>query len=84
MKKLSKLTLNKETIAKLEKGDMSNLKGGTTPLCYNTQPLVGCDTSENCIPDTSGECNVNTVGHDEPSCLSNHTDLVCFWCYGIA
>jgi natural product precursor len=75
MRRLKKLALKKETIAKLDNELMSNLKGGTDST--DMPPWTGT------YGFTAGECDLHTFGHDDgPNCLSK-TDWGWCWCYGI-
>jgi natural product precursor len=92
MKKLGKLrlSLNKETIAKLDESSMSNLKGGTggatSTVCGNpTTETMGWNTCVACILDTItyGDCDMPTVGHDDGSICFSQSGFLCGdWCYG--
>ena len=70
-------TVKKETIAKLDQQNLSDLKGG-----YTTSTVCGNPTTETVACLTRGNCDIPTIGHDDgPNCLSK-SDSWC-WCYGI-
>lgn len=76
MKKLKKLSLKKETIVRLEKDGMSDLKGGTSLTI--TVPI----SIAHCTDITKGNCDLHTIGHDDgPNCVSK-SDWGWCWCYG--
>lgn len=76
-----KLELKKEVIAKLNDEMQSRIIGGTAITAGGA--CTGQNTVECTVMPTSGPCDINTIGHDEPGCVSARTRLVCFWCYGI-
>lgn len=76
MKNLKKLSLNKETIAKLNKDNQKFIKGGAS----DSVTMECCAETAFCL--TEGNCDMPTIGHDDgPYCLSK-TDWGWCWCYG--
>ena len=73
-KKLKKLSLKKDVIASLNHDEMLKVEGGITYTVSDD-----CGTAD-CF--TQGDCDLNTIGHDDgPNCLSK-TDWGWCWCYG--
>lgn len=68
MKKLKKLSLKKETIVRLEKDGMSDLKGGFTTTTNPIPPPTILISIQYC---TRGKCDIYTIGDDEEWCISN-------------
>lgn len=84
MKKLGKIQLKKEVIAKLQDGEMNDVKGGT-----------GCTTSATCGHEASiasclcgttgitGYVDIPTFSHDDAAWCASATKWLCGgWCYG--
>lgn len=83
MKKLSKILLRKEVVAKLQGREMNHLIGGT-----------GCTTSVTCGHETTNDCisgatdvtvyvDVPTFSHDDGSYCASASKWQCGdWCYG--
>lgn len=84
MRKLGKIQLKREVIAKLQDGEMSDMKGGT-----------GCTTSATCGHEVSiASClcttskiteyvDIPTFSHDDGSWCASNSNWACGnWCYG--
>jgi hypothetical protein len=80
MKKLSRLKLNKESIALLDKENQKFAVGGVSASIT----MECCVTSAACLTYiTQGDCDIQSIGHDDgPYCWSK-TDWGWCWCYGI-
>ncbi len=84
MKKLklneSKLQLQKEKITSLTKEEQSQVNGGG-PIILSVP--CGTQTILTVTEFTKGDCDINTISHDDgPDCLSA-TDWGWCWCDGI-
>lgn len=77
MKKFKKLSLNKETIVKLNKDNQRFIKGGAS----DSITMECCVETAFCL--TYGNCDLWSVGHDDGSICFSQTGFLCGgWCYG--
>lgn len=81
-KKIKKLVLKKETIARLSEQSMHEIKGGcaNSTTCGNTTETIGWQSCVGCV---TYDIDIYTIGHDDgPTCISKSDEWLCGLCYG--